>query len=69
MTIASKHFDPFLGIDIHMTVIPPAPVPVPIPTPQIGLVFDPFDYVPFIGATVEVDGVKRGTAGTGGMCV
>lgn len=69
MTIASKHFDPYLGIDIHMTVIAPSPVPVPIPTPHIGMVLDPFDYVPLIGATVEVDGVKRGTAGTGGMCV
>lgn len=67
MTVAAKHFDPQLGIDIHLYVIPPSPVPVPLPTPHIGIVFDPFDYLPFIGGTVHVHGVKRATAGTGGL--
>lgn len=69
MTIASKHFDPCLGIDIHMYVFPPVPAPLPLPTPHIGIVLDPFDYIPFIGSTVHVDGSMRGAAGTGGMCV
>src|SRR6187551_1773372 len=64
--LISKHFDPVLGIDIHMLVIPPAG-PVPIPHPHIALVFDPFDYLPFIGATVKVGGLPRSTAGSAGM--
>ncbi|WP_022973176.1 DUF6531 domain-containing protein, partial [Xanthomonas maliensis] len=63
MSTAAKHFDPQLGIDIHMYSMPP----FPLPTPHIGLVLDPFDYLPFIGATVTVNGVKRATAGTGGL--
>ena len=67
MTIAAKHFDPQLGIDIHMYVFPPVPLPVPLPTPHIGIVLDPFDYLPFLGGTVHVNGIKRATAGTGGL--
>ncbi|HFK2920258.1 TPA: RHS repeat-associated core domain-containing protein [Stenotrophomonas maltophilia] len=63
MSIAAKHFDPQLGIDIHMYAVPPCP----LPTPHIGLVLDPFDYIPFIGSTIKVNGVHRGTAGTGGL--
>jgi RHS repeat-associated protein len=63
--LISKHFDPVIGIDIHFLIIPPAG-PVPIPHPHIALVFDPFDYVPFIGATVKVGGLPRSTAGTAG---
>ena len=63
--LISKHFDPVIGIDIHILIIPPAG-PVPIPHPHIALVFDPFDYVPFIGATVKVGGLPRSTAGTAG---
>ncbi|WP_263468975.1 RHS repeat-associated core domain-containing protein [Stenotrophomonas riyadhensis] len=63
MNIAAKHFDPQLGIDIHMYAVPPCP----LPTPHIGLVLDPFDYIPFIGSTIKVNGVHRGTAGTGGL--
>lgn len=67
MTIAAKHFDPQLGIDIHTYLIPPSPIPIPLPTPHIGIVLDPFDYLPFIGGTVHVNGLKRATAGTGGL--
>ena len=63
MSIAAKHFDPQLGIDIHMYAVPPSP----LPTPHIGLVLDPFDYIPFIGSTIRVNGVHRATAGTGGL--
>jgi RHS repeat-associated protein len=63
--LISKHFDPVIGIDIHILIIPPVG-PVPIPHPHIALVFDPFDYVPFIGATVKVGGLPRSTAGTAG---
>lgn len=64
---AAKHFDPQLGLDIHLYVFPPLPVPIPLPTPHIGIVLDPFDYIPIIGGTVHVNGVKRATAGTGGL--
>ncbi len=63
MMPASKHGDPQLGVDIHLCVVPPSPSPVPLPTPHMSIVFDPFDYVPFIGATVTVCGMKRATAG------
>lgn len=63
MTIAAKHFDPQLGIDIHTYLTPP----FVLPTPHIGIVLDPFDYIPFIGSTVMVNGVHRATAGTGGL--
>lgn len=66
--IAAKHFDPQLGIDIHTYLIPPSPIPIPLPTPHIGIVLDPFDYLPFIGGTVKVNGIHKATAGTGGLC-
>ena len=65
MSIAAKHFDPQLGIDIHMYAVPPSP----LPTPHIGLVLDPFDYIPFIGSTIKVNGVHRATACTCGLDV
>jgi hypothetical protein len=69
MMPAAKHGDPQLGVDIHLCVVPPSPSPVPLPTPHISVVFDPFDYIPYIGATVTVCGMKRATAGTNGMAV
>jgi RHS repeat-associated protein len=69
MTNAAKHFDPQIGIDIHMYELVPGTPPVPLPTAHISMVLDPFDYLPFIGATVQVAGVKRATAGTGGLSV
>ena len=51
MTQAAKFFDPVLGIDIHMVVLPPpAPAPVPMPHPFIGVVFDPIGAA--IGAAI-----------------
>ncbi|MPY87896.1 MAG: type IV secretion protein Rhs, partial [Luteitalea sp.] len=69
MMPAAKHGDPQLGVDIHLCTVPPSPAPVPLPTPHISVVFDPFDYVPIIGATVTVCGMKCATAGTGGIAV
>lgn len=38
---SSHHFDPVLGIDTHLHLMP---APSPIPDPFIGIVFDAFDY-------------------------
>ena len=66
--LISKHFDPVMGIDIHILVIPPAG-PVPIPHPHIALIFDVVDYVPILGATVKVGGLPRSTAGSAGKVI
>ena len=67
MMPAAKHFDPVLGVDIHI-IQPPGPVPpVPIPHPFIGFLIDPFDYLPVIGATIYIGGLPRATAGTAGF--
>ncbi|MFY2556571.1 RHS repeat-associated core domain-containing protein [Corallococcus terminator] len=69
MMPAAKHLDPLLGIDIHI-VQPPGPVPpIPIPHPHIGMVFDPMDYVPVLGATVLVGGLPRAQAGSSGTAL
>ena len=69
MMPAAKHFDPILGVDVHI-IQPPGPVPpVPIPHPFIGMVIDPFDYVPILGSTVLVNGIHRAQAGTAGKCL
>ena len=65
MMPAAKHGDPQLGVDVHLCVVPPSPSPVPLPTPHMSVVFDPMDYLPFIGATVTVCGMKR--AGSTGL--
>lgn len=68
MMPAVKHFDPVIGIDIHILVIPPVG-PVPIPHPHIAMIMDPMDFVPVLGATVMVGPLKRGTAGTAGKTI
>ncbi|KEY58177.1 RHS repeat-associated core domain-containing protein [Serratia sp. DD3] len=65
MAHASSHFDPQLGIDLHFYLT----TPVPVPTPHIGLVFDVIDYLPIIGGSIDVNGRRRTTAGTGGKCL
>jgi len=67
MYVANTHLKPVIGIDIHFVNLP-FPF-VPIPHPYIGLVIDPFDYIPFIGATVKVNGVPRGNTDTMGMII
>jgi RHS repeat-associated protein len=69
MMPAAKHGDPQVGVDIHLCIVPPSPSPVPLPTPHMSMVFDPMDYLPFIGATVTVCGMKRAVAGTSGTVV
>jgi RHS repeat-associated protein len=69
MMPAAKAFDPVLGVDIHI-VQPPGPVPpIPVPHPFVGILFDPMEFVPVIGATVMVNGVPRAIAGTAGKAV
>ena len=68
MMPVAKHGDMQMGVDIHLCIVPPG-VPVPLPTPHMSVVFDPFDYIPFIGATVTVCGMKRATAGTAGIAI
>ncbi|QDU60485.1 putative deoxyribonuclease RhsB [Planctomycetes bacterium Pan216] len=65
---AAKHYDPVIGIDIHLILTPVGAV-VPIPHPFVGFLFDPFDYVPIIGSTIYVNFLHRAIAGTMGKCV
>ena len=71
MTIAAKHMDPLVGIDTHIIMIPsPAgPIPTPLPHPYVGMVFDPLDYVPVLGASVYINGLPRGVAGSNGKAL
>ncbi|MDY7232218.1 DUF6531 domain-containing protein [Hyalangium rubrum] len=50
--LQSSFFDPVLGIDIHIVLVPtPAgPVPTPVPMPFVGMVFDPVGLA--IGAAI-----------------
>lgn len=63
-----KHFDPVMGIDIHVVVLPPS-VPTPMPHPHIAMIIDPMDYVPVMGAKVFIGGLPRGAAGTAGKSI
>ena len=66
---AAKNMDPVVGVDIHI-IQPPGPVPpLPIPHPFIGMLIDPFDFIPIVGATVMVNGVPRAIAGTAGKAI
>jgi RHS repeat-associated protein len=71
VSIAAKHLDPVLGIDVHIILIPTpvGPVPTPLPNPFVGMVLDPFDYLPLVGATVFINGLPRAQAGTGGIAI
>jgi hypothetical protein len=62
--LASKHLNVVIGIDVHLVTIPPSPAPVPMPHPFIGIIMDPFDYLPFVGSQVHVNNQKRANAGT-----
>lgn len=84
MMPAAKHFDPVLGIDIHI-IQPPGPVPpIPVPHPFIGFLFDAMEYIPisipvpipFVGvvpiplnASIKINGMLRAIAGTMGKTV
>lgn len=69
MMPAAKMMDPVMGVDVHI-IQPPGPVPpVPVPHPFIGMLFDPMDLVPIVGATVMVNGMPRAIAGTAGKAL
>ncbi len=64
--LAAKNFDIVMGVDVHL-IQPPGPVPpIPIPHPFIGMLFDPMDFIPFVGASVYVNGIPRAQAGSAG---
>jgi RHS repeat-associated protein len=67
MLVSNKHFTPVIGLDIHIVIL--FGFPVPLPHPYIGLVIDPMDYIPFIGATTKVNHVPRGKSDTSGMII
>jgi uncharacterized Zn-binding protein involved in type VI secretion len=51
--VAAKMFDPVIGVDIHMVMVPTpgGPVPTPLPHPFLGIVFDPLGAA--IGAAMS----------------
>jgi RHS repeat-associated protein len=69
--IAAKHMDPLVGVDIHIIMIPSpvGPIPTPLPHPHVGMLFDPMDYVPMLGASVWINGLPRGVAGSNGQAL
>jgi RHS repeat-associated protein len=70
MTFAGKHLDTVIGIDTHIVAVPTpvgAPIPTPMPNPYVGIVMDPLDYAPVVGATVYINGLPRAQAGTGSI--
>jgi RHS repeat-associated protein len=70
MTFAGKHLDMVMGIDTHIVAIPTpvgAPIPTPMPNPYVGIVMEPLDYAPVVGATVFINGLPRAQAGTGSI--
>lgn len=69
MMPAAKMMDPVMGVDIHI-IQPPGPVPpIPVPHPFIGMLMDPMDFVPIVGATIMVNGMPRAIAGTAGKAL
>jgi RHS repeat-associated protein len=56
---AAKQFDYVMGIDVHFSKWG-----IPLPIPFFGMVFDPLEFLPFIGATVLVNNIPRAQAGS-----
>ncbi|PSL44354.1 RHS repeat-associated protein [Chitinophaga niastensis] len=67
MLVSNKHFIPVIGLDIHIVIL--FGFPIPLPHPYIGLVIDPMDWIPFIGATTKINHVPRGKSDTNGKLV
>ncbi|GAA0539935.1 DUF6531 domain-containing protein [Chitinophaga japonensis] len=67
MLVSNKHFIPVIGLDIHIVLL--FGFPIPLPHPYIGLVVDPMDYIPFIGATTKINHVPRGKSDTSGIFI
>jgi len=59
-----------MGIDTHIVMVPTpvgAPFRTPMPNPYVGIVMEPLDYAPVVGATVLINGLPRAQAGTGSI--
>ncbi|MEC7525409.1 MAG: DUF6531 domain-containing protein [Myxococcota bacterium] len=58
--LASTFFDPVLGIDTHIVLVPappsPSPIPTPVPLPFVGLVFDPLGLLVGAGIGMALGG-------------
>ena len=58
--LASTFYDPVVGLDIHIVLVPappaPAPIPTPIPIPFVGLVFDPLGLLVGAGLGMALGG-------------
>lgn len=63
MLPASTHLMPVIGLDLHL-----ATSGNPF-HPYVGMVIDPFDYIPFLGSNVNINGFKRGVSGTSGVLI
>lgn len=63
MLPTSTHLMPVIGLDLHL-----ATSGNPF-HPYIGMVIDPFDYIPFLGSNVNINGLKRGVSDTSGVLI
>lgn len=63
MLPTSTHLMPVIGLDLHL-----ATSGNPF-HPYVGMVIDPFDYIPFLGSNVNINGLKRGVSGTSGVLI
>lgn len=63
MLPSSTHLMPVIGLDLHLTT---SGNPF---HPYIGMVIDPFDYIPFLGSNVNINGLKRGVSDTSGVLI
>ena len=63
MLPSSTHLMPVIGLDLHL-----ATSGNPF-HPYVGMVIDPFDYIPFLGSNVSINGLKRGVSDTSGVLI
>ena len=63
MLPSSTHLMPVIGLDLHL-----ATSGNPF-HPYVGMVIDPFDYIPFLGSNVNINGLKRGVSDTSGVLI
>lgn len=63
MLPVSTHLTPVVGLDLHL-----ATSGNPF-HPYVGMVIDPFDYIPFLGSNVNINGLKRGVSDTSGVLI
>ena len=63
MLPSSTHLMPVIGLGLHL-----ATSGNPF-HPYVGMVIDPFDYIPFLGSNVNINGLKRGVSDTSGVLI